>query len=377
MVRNLLLILVCGLAAPQSPDASALTQGGLRVLVPPDGAVHETPTVLLVYAVPSGIDVRLHVDGLPTAAPQTSVLRDREDIRHVRIVLGEGPHEIRLVDASSGVERGFVSVTQAALAGGRGPTTSQASGKYAFHIPEREAICSGCHDLPEAGETATHRMRTQVDRECEVCHPGVYEAPNLHGPMAVGACFTCHESDYGPARFGQKAASQAATCGACHEDYLAGVLGTKSFVHGPVAAGQCTVCHDPHGGATTTLLHDVPPGLCLSCHADTISAKAATSLHGKVSCTACHDPHANVTPSLVPAAGSTLCARCHLAVDAMIEAGHPVYGHPVHAADDPLQPGRKMGCVSCHEPHGQDDISKLNIAENEFVQRRFCLKCHT
>jgi predicted CXXCH cytochrome family protein len=57
-----------------------------------------------------------------------------------------------------------------------------------------------------------------------------------------------------------------AVCGACHADTIRrqSVSVTK---HAPVGAGECHVCHDPHGGNAPLLLAN-PNGieLCGQCH---------------------------------------------------------------------------------------------------------------
>jgi hypothetical protein len=41
-------------------------------------------------------------------------------------------------------------------------------------------------------------------------------------------------------------AQGAELCYSCH-DRVREQVGSSSFIHGPVAAGFCIVCHDPHG----------------------------------------------------------------------------------------------------------------------------------
>ena len=50
-------------------------------------------------------------------------------------------------------------------------------------------------------------------------------------------------------------------CGRCHELDL-----TRRYVHGPLASGGCTVCHDPHSSRYRYLLVSDSDGFCLSCH---------------------------------------------------------------------------------------------------------------
>jgi predicted CXXCH cytochrome family protein len=245
---------------------------------------------------------------------------------------------------------------------------------YLFHNPDREATCSGCHNLPQVFETVRDKPLTPAAKVCAACHPRVESAPNLHGPVAVYACFMCHEPEYTPSRFAQKT-SQPASCGSCHEGFLARILGGKKYVHGPAAAGACIVCHDPHGGETTALVRETAPNLCLRCHADTLPLPVEKNLHGQIACTRCHDPHGGLTRVRTALGGNAFCGSCHADL-AYGKMGHPLGGHPVTADADPARPGRPMECISCHGAHDPNDVSRRNIAKNVSSQQGFCRKCH-
>lgn len=98
-------------------------------------------------------------------------------------------------------------------------------------------------------------------RQCESCH--VRGSNNLVMP-AERLCFNCHSVDL-----------------------------SKKYVHGPVAAGGCTVCHNPHGSGKRFLLVSDPRDFCLYCHDK--AAVFAREVHEGVSeqCTACHDAHSS------------------------------------------------------------------------------------
>ncbi len=336
----------------------------------PSGVVH-APEVLVVYTVPAGEQAFLRAGGKPLAAAGTAVPGDDYDLHHVRVPLAEGRNRFEVVRAADEKVRLSFTVTYVPPYSLRTVVDEK---PYAFHTREREATCSGCHNLPEAYETVPDQPMAPAGKVCAACHPGVESAPNLHGPTAVYACFMCHAPEYRPARFALPS-SQAAGCGSCHENFLARVLGGKEHVHGPVAAGGCLVCHDPHGGKTPAVLRETPPKLCLLCHADTLPLPVERGLHGPVPCTRCHDPHGGKTQVLTAAEGNAFCAGCHPDV-AGSGRGHPIAGHPVEAEVDPSNPGRPLGCTSCHNPHATADVSRANILENEDAQRAFCRKCH-
>jgi predicted CXXCH cytochrome family protein len=344
-----------------------------RVLAPVNGAVVRASTVLLVYTVPPQTSVLHQADGKPTSFPDKVVPGDDEDLHHVRVPLQEGRQVIRVLHAADEAELGILSLTYIPPHSMR-TATSPGDRPYAFHTRAREDTCSGCHSLPEVFETVPDQPLAPAAKVCGACHPRVESAPNLHGPVAVYSCFQCHEPEYTPSRFAQKT-SQPASCGGCHEGFLARVLGGKKFVHGPAAAGACIVCHDPHGGKTTALLRETPPALCLLCHSETLPLPVERNLHGKVPCTRCHDPHGGQTRVFTAAAGNPFCDTCH-ANFSESSAAHPLEGHPVAADVDPSRPGRPMGCESCHQAHDPNDVSRRNISTDEAAAKKFCRKCH-
>jgi predicted CXXCH cytochrome family protein len=85
-------------------------------------------------------------------------------------------------------------------------------------------------------------------------------------------------------------------CHNCHDDYTS----SASFVHGPVAVGQCIFCHTPHRSKIEHLLVAPEPGLCYLCHdKNTIELIAAHLPNQLYTCTDCHNPHASSTKALL------------------------------------------------------------------------------
>ncbi len=85
-------------------------------------------------------------------------------------------------------------------------------------------------------------------------------------------------------------------CYTCHDDFTSSAL----FVHGPVAVGQCTFCHNPHRSKIRHLLVTPEPGLCFLCHdKNTIELIAAHLPKQLSNCTDCHNPHTSSTKGLL------------------------------------------------------------------------------
>ena len=85
-------------------------------------------------------------------------------------------------------------------------------------------------------------------------------------------------------------------CYDCHTDYTE----SSTYVHGPVAVGQCIFCHNPHKSKIKHLLVAPEPGLCYLCHdTDTIELIAAHLTKQLSPCTDCHNPHGSYTKALL------------------------------------------------------------------------------
>lgn len=109
--------------------------------------------------------------------------------------------------------------------------------------------------------------------------------------------------------------------------------------HVPVKEKQCDACHDH---TTMGKLTMPQPDLCYQCH-DNFS-EIFRSLHGPVAggyCTACHDPHMSAADSLLVRTGQSLCLFCHNSTQVLINEVH--------------QDISDTECTICHNPHGGDD----------------------
>ena len=117
-----------------------------------------------------------------------------------------------------------------------------------------------------------------------------YRLYRSHGMVNRKDCFVCHDRE---ARSFAIAGSDADLCGKCHEPRP-----PARFVHGPVAVGSCTVCHDPHGQTNPSLLVAVGETLCFRCHTEADALKHLVPAAGQSGgvmrekgCGHCHDPH--------------------------------------------------------------------------------------
>jgi predicted CXXCH cytochrome family protein len=110
-----------------------------------------------------------------------------------------------------------------------------------------------------------------------------------HGIFKKSDCRACHD---GPQPQKLASSDERVICGKCHDP-----VNRKRMVHGPVAVGSCSVCHDPHGSNNRYFLIAQGDRLCLTCHSerqilthflDQVKRAPNASVEG---CTTCHLPH--------------------------------------------------------------------------------------
>jgi len=173
------------------------------------------------------------------------------------------------------------------------------------------------------------------------------------------------------------------TCLGCHQDLEAGIAST---VHGrsahprsPAALQGCESCHgagsrhveDPFDSSTILRYDEVAPRVasqsCLSCHTGGAHSLWEGSAHDarNMSCTDCHSLHAPKSPGglLVQTTEAQVCASCHGVQAVKMQ----------RVAHMPVVDGR-MGCSSCHNPHGSTNVKLLAVGN--WVNES-CVSCHT
>ncbi len=109
-----------------------------------------------------------------------------------------------------------------------------------------------------------------------------------HEPYTDRICDVCHNAN----SLGELAMAEPELCYQCHVDYS---LDYK-FIHGPVAGGYCSACHNPHMSKSEYLLLKTGQDLCLNCHNSEWIFK--NEMHEGIeeyACTECHNPHGGNT----------------------------------------------------------------------------------
>lgn len=264
---------------------------------------------------------------------------------------------------------------------------STALGKNATHIPTTSQ-CSTCHGNYTAFAPATMNHAAAAGpaaalglHNCATCHSGSYLAVNAQSKSAThiattAQCDTCHTSTstWSTANFNHASASPAVTgrcstchnntnavgkpgthipttaqCDTCHRNFTAFNPATMSHsgTSGPIAAGNCTTCHN---GGYTAMNAQVKPAVhipttaqCDTCHTTMVWLPVITPYsHSGIapgSCSTCHGgayPNIEVkTASHIPTTAQ--CDACHR-VTAWLPLITP-YNHAGVAAGS---------CSSCH-----------------------------
>jgi hypothetical protein len=140
-----------------------------------------------------------------------------------------------------------------------------------------------------------------------------------------------------------------------HEDSV-----QKLTVYGPGSTLEGSDSFHTSDVVSCWQCHDNGNKSCSDCHTFGGHEHA-----GKIQCDSCHDEKGKVLDDIAPA-----CVRCHRDY-----AGgrHPNLKHSIQSPNDPMRPGRKFDCVSCHDPHAPNCLGCLS--KNEL--RKWCKDCHS
>lgn len=117
----------------------------------------------------------------------------------------------------------------------------------------------------------TINAQEQKQQSCVTgkCHATYGKEKYVHGPVAVGECTPCHNPLPNEKHKFQDVVKSEELCVKCHEP-----MEKKGLVHVPVAKGQCITCHDPHQSNQQFQIRKEPIGeVCFSCHNRAIMKK--------------------------------------------------------------------------------------------------------
>ncbi|KAA0258916.1 cytochrome C [Deferribacter autotrophicus] len=243
---------------------------------------------------------------------------------------------------------------------------------YEFaHGPVAAEQCLVCHNASDADlKKHINRPKSFIDFKsptgdepvCIMCHDNKVEGKFVHEPINTGDCTACHNPHGGNNKFFIKGKSESETCFECHENNKT----VKKFLHGPVAAGECTSCHDPHSSNFQFQLKAKKDELCFICHNDKKDGfhKAVVHKPVKEGCTQCHDPHNSDTKFHLKAKSEKdLCMKCH--------GKNKKFADVLNNSKYKHKPVDEGACGDCHNPHASD-FGKLLVSDAKNV----CFECH-
>ncbi len=126
------------------------------------------------------------------------------------------------------------------------------------HKPVEEKLCSECHKETQRGGSGAGNSAwmgglpefvVPLAQLCQKCHEPP-TAPFVHGPVATGECYVCHYAHQSPYPHLVRQERTEYLCAACHSEELF----VTADRHQEWAHVDCSVCHDPHVGDNEFLL---------------------------------------------------------------------------------------------------------------------------
>lgn len=236
------------------------------------------------------------------------------------------------------------------------------------HGPVGAGVCISCHN--PHGSFRVQQLARDDRSMCMVCHQAKEEEFNkkvVHPPVEEG-CSDCHDPHQSPKRFQLKGKadgkSVSTLCFNCHDV----TIFDKKFQHGPVGAGDCIACHNPHAADVEKLL--IAPKadgkLCFQCHADRRDSFNLKEVHKPVKedCGLCHDPHSSDHKMQLHKEPSNLCKSCH-------EKKNPEIFKAAADSEFKHVPVNEGRCPECHRPHSSN-YKPLLVNTME----KLCFQCH-
>ena len=238
---------------------------------------------------------------------------------------------------------------------------------------------------PALSQSTTQPVKAaEIGKDCKACHEATVEsfALNTHGKSAKfmegarsASCETCHtnsakhvesgkkEDILSPAKMSSREINSS--CLQCHSQDKH-TFAWKGGKHDRKDV-NCLSCHSQHHSKSEEKLLARPTTeeTCLSCHTSVRKAQFQRSTHlfrtehrnMKVGCTSCHNPHGgDGDKMLVDTTVNNVCYGCHAE-----KRGPFLWDHP---------PVRE-NCMNCHAPHGSNN-AKLLTARAHLS----CQQCH-
>lgn len=259
------------------------------------------------------------------------------------------------------------------------------NGEALSHAPESEGSCNLCHQ-PHSSQYSDLLIKPGRAL-CLSCHVKTAEqltASSLRHAPTQDDCRVCHDPHATDAP-SMLVADPAALCLSCHQEIEQNL---NVVVHPHAAMTEeksCLNCHQPHASNHGQLLRGATQDLCFQCHNEVVPRKAGGSISNiqaamedspnthspaqRGDCTLCHQVHGGDRDRLlkreyVPTYASfqgaedySLCFSCHDKNLVLTEQTSAVTAfrngdqnlHFVH-----VNSRKSRSCNICHDPHAAD-----------------------
>ena len=292
----------------------------------------------------------------------------KDSIFHQQIFYGAGLNEVRIKAIYSGmIDYPTPDAIIEILAG---PEIKRKYKKiytpYKFHDSTPKDFCICCHDCD------CDNLEETTDKQiCLTCHKDYRENFSKHTKVENRTCVLCHQLDL--TTF-ESADIEDNPCFKCHDDRIG--FFTREYVHGPVAGGSCTICHNPHGSKYEKSLQAPVQILCFTCHEYIEDEQLKKTVHDPFMsghCEKCHDPHSTNNRWVLVKNSQEVCMGCHNPDDNFKWHSHPYNVKPKKdlVVDLKLTSRGQLECLSCHNPHSTNTEHLLRI-----TNPTACLGCH-
>jgi predicted CXXCH cytochrome family protein len=115
--------------------------------------------------------------------------------------------------------------------------------------PDTNKGTDDCWDCDLKTQDMAYELRNTESALCYKCHDRLDTQTWVHGPVAVGECIICHDDYHGPNSAKDLARKSQRTCFNCHDKNRLGQHVEQ------MNSGNCADCHNPHSSSDHRLLH--------------------------------------------------------------------------------------------------------------------------
>jgi predicted CXXCH cytochrome family protein len=241
---------------------------------------------------------------------------------------------------------------------------------YDFHDNITKLECVKCHTYESENPDIMEKVEP-----CLKCHEEIEDSFEKHVKDKEGACVICHKIKQDLTSYNVDLNAVGNPCYFCHKDKIGQFK--QDFIHGPVAGGSCTICHNAHGSEFEYNLKSSEIVLCSSCHTTVEENWDRKIQHHPFKyghCGDCHDPHSTNNKWVLVKSSPEVCVGCHKEDGLKSFHKHPFNVEPKKelVRSLKLSSSGQLECISCHYPHASDTEHLLRVKGTVT-----CMECHS